>query len=136
LLYAPANCGSPAVFWFFVISGYLVGGSVIAEIAQTSSFDFRRYLINRMTRLYVVLLPALALGALLDSVRIATWGANAHAGFENAASLSGVTLIGNIFYLQTIVVSTFGSNYPLWSLANEFWYYVTFPLLLAPLMVN
>lgn len=61
LLYAPANCGTPAVFWFFVISGYLVGGSVIAEIAQTSSFDFRRYLINRMTRLYVVLLPALAL---------------------------------------------------------------------------
>jgi peptidoglycan/LPS O-acetylase OafA/YrhL len=136
LLYAPANCGSPAVFWFFVISGYLVGGSVIAEVAQTGSFDFRRYLINRMTRLYIVLLPALALGAFLDSARIATWGANAHAGFETAASLSGVTVIGNVLYLQTLVVSTFGSNWVLWSLANEFWYYVTFPLLLAPVMVN
>src|SRR5206468_6067980 len=53
LLYAPTNCGSPAVFWFFVISGYLVGGAVIAEVAQTGSFDFRRYLISRMTRLYI-----------------------------------------------------------------------------------
>jgi peptidoglycan/LPS O-acetylase OafA/YrhL len=136
LLYTPTNCGTPAVFWFFVISGYLVGGAVIAEVAQTGSFDFRRYLISRVTRLYIVLLPALALGALLDSARIATWGLNAHAGFETATSLSAVTLIGNISYLQTIIVHTFGSNWPLWSLANEFWYYITFPLFLAPLMTK
>jgi peptidoglycan/LPS O-acetylase OafA/YrhL len=135
-LYAPANCGSPAVFWFFVISGYLVGGAVIAEVAQTGNFDFRRYLISRMTRLYVVLLPALALGAFLDGSRIATWGINAHAGFETATSLSPLTLLGNVFYLQTILVQTFGSNWALWSLANEFWYYVTFPLLFAPLMIK
>jgi peptidoglycan/LPS O-acetylase OafA/YrhL len=136
LFYAPTNCGTPAVFWFFVISGYLVGGAVIAEVAQTGSFDFRRYLISRTTRLYIVLLPALALGALLDNARIAAWGLNAHAGFETATSLSAVALTGNLLYLQTIVVHTFGSNHPLWSLANEFWYYITFPLFLAPLMIN
>jgi peptidoglycan/LPS O-acetylase OafA/YrhL len=35
--------------------------------------------------------------------------------------------VGNVFFLQTIVVPTFGSNGPLWSLANEFWYYMLFP---------
>jgi len=136
LLYAPTNCGIPAVFWFFVISGYLVGGAVIVEVAQTGSFDFRQYLITRMARLYIVLLPALAVGALLDNARIAAWGLNVHAGFETATSLSAATLVGNISFLQTIVVHTFGSNWPLWSLANEFWYYITFPLFLAPLMIK
>ena len=136
LPYAFANCGTPAVFWFFVISGYLVGGSAIAEVAQTGTFDFRRYLTNRMVRLYIVLLPALALGGALDSARHATWGLHANAGFETTASLSGATLIGNVLYLQTLLVHTFGSNRALWSLANEFWYYLIFPLLLAPLMIG
>jgi peptidoglycan/LPS O-acetylase OafA/YrhL len=38
------------------------------------------------------------------------------------------TFFGNLAFLQTIVVPTFGSNGPLWSLANEFWYYLLFPL--------
>jgi peptidoglycan/LPS O-acetylase OafA/YrhL len=37
---------------------------------------------------------------------------------------------GNLFFLQGKVVPTFGSNVALWSLANEFWYYVLFPLAL------
>ncbi|WP_068772130.1 acyltransferase family protein [Termitidicoccus mucosus] len=32
-------------------------------------------------------------------------------------------------FLQTVAVPVFGTNSPLWSLANEFWYYVLFPLL-------
>ena len=39
--------------------------------------------------------------------------------------------LGNLSFLQTILVPTFGSNGPLWSLANEFWYYVLFPVMLA-----
>jgi len=30
--------------------------------------------------------------------------------------------------MQTIIAPVFGSNGPLWSLANEFWYYLLFPL--------
>jgi peptidoglycan/LPS O-acetylase OafA/YrhL len=37
---------------------------------------------------------------------------------------------GNFLFLQNIRVPTFGSNGPLWSLANEFWYYILFPSLL------
>lgn len=133
LAYAITDCGTQAVFWFFVISGYLVGGSALLDI-KAGRFDFRHYLFNRTSRLYIVLLPALVLGYLLDSSRVAAVGLNAHAGFETAASLSATTFIGNVFFLQTIFVPTFGSNYPLWSLACEFWYYLLFPLLFAPLM--
>jgi peptidoglycan/LPS O-acetylase OafA/YrhL len=38
------------------------------------------------------------------------------------------TLLGNLAFVQTIAVPTYGTNGPLWSLANEFWYYVLFPL--------
>jgi peptidoglycan/LPS O-acetylase OafA/YrhL len=37
--------------------------------------------------------------------------------------------LGNALFLQTILVPTFGSDVPLWSLANEFWYYMLFPAL-------
>jgi peptidoglycan/LPS O-acetylase OafA/YrhL len=37
-------------------------------------------------------------------------------------------LVGNIAFLQGILVPPFGSNAPLWSLAYELWYYVAFPL--------
>jgi peptidoglycan/LPS O-acetylase OafA/YrhL len=136
LLYILTECGTQAVFWFFVISGYLVGGSVISEIVRTGNFNFRRYFVNRMTRLYVVLLPALALGAILDRTRISAWGINSHAGYETVSSLSGVTLLQNVFFLQTLTGPTFGSNYALWSLASEFWYYTIFPLMLSPIMIK
>jgi len=42
-------------------------------------------------------------------------------------NLTPGAFFGNLFFLQTIVFPTFGSNGPLWSLANEFWYYVLFP---------
>src|SRR5260221_12686217 len=57
IVYAAADCGTQAVFWFFVISGYLVGGSVISGIAE-NRFSFRSYFISRFSRLYIVLLPA------------------------------------------------------------------------------
>jgi peptidoglycan/LPS O-acetylase OafA/YrhL len=43
-------------------------------------------------------------------------------------ALSVKDFVGNMAFLQTIVVPAFGSNGSLWSLANEFWYYILFPL--------
>jgi peptidoglycan/LPS O-acetylase OafA/YrhL len=45
-------------------------------------------------------------------------------------TLSLKVFIGNAFFLQTITVPFYGSNGALWSLANEFWYYLIFPCLL------
>jgi peptidoglycan/LPS O-acetylase OafA/YrhL len=135
VVYAFTYGGTQAVFWFFVISGYLVGGSVLSGIAE-NRFSFRSYFSARFSRLYIVLVPAFLLTYALDSWRHAFVGINAHAGVESAASLTLPTILGNLLFLETLFVPTLGSNYALWSLANEFWYYVTFPLLLAPLMMN
>jgi peptidoglycan/LPS O-acetylase OafA/YrhL len=48
---------------------------------------------------------------------------------EGEYSLSAVTFLGNMAFLQTIATPVYGTNGPLWSLANEFWYYVLFPLI-------
>jgi len=136
ILYFFTGYGHQAVIVFFVMSGYLVGSGVIRNIDE-GKWSWRKYAVNRFTRLYVVLIPALIVGGLLDSAGIHWFGVigpYAGAGFANMFPvpvqdrLGAVPLIGNLGFLQTIGVPTFGSNGPLWSLANEFWYYILFPL--------
>ncbi len=125
-----------AVMVFFVLSGFLVGGSVVRTIRH-GLWSWRKYAIHRVVRLWMVLIPALLLGALLDTAgsrHFAGEGTiySAPAGQELLHSdfpsrLTPVTFLGNVFFLQDILVKTFGINQPLWSLANEFWYYAAFP---------
>jgi peptidoglycan/LPS O-acetylase OafA/YrhL len=52
-----------------------------------------------------------------------------HDFFDVRAQLGPRVFLGNALFLQNVVVPSYGSNAPLWSLAFEFWYYVAFPLL-------
>jgi peptidoglycan/LPS O-acetylase OafA/YrhL len=140
-VYMASGLGHECVIVFFVLSGYLVGGSVLRSMAL-DRWSWREYLLNRMTRLYTVLVPALALGTLLDQSGIHLFGANGIYGgnagthglnFAVGSRLSSAILLGNYAFLQGIYVPTFGSNAPLWSLANEFWYYIAFPFLACAL---
>ena len=63
LVYFATGCGHAAVIVFFVMSGYLVGGSVLNT---KSAFNWQRYLVNRYVRLWVVLLSAVIWTWLLD----------------------------------------------------------------------
>ncbi|WP_082491578.1 sugar transferase [Duganella sp. Leaf126] len=63
-----------------------------------------------------------------DPAVAGTEPANA-AALDPGAAWSLTTLLGNLVGLQTLAVPPFGENFPLWSLANETWYYVLFPLL-------
>jgi peptidoglycan/LPS O-acetylase OafA/YrhL len=114
-----------AVIVFFVISGWLVGGSLLNKLGQPGALG--SYAIDRITRLWTVLLPAFVLMLLLGLLtgQLAPGAID----FSASNSYSATTLLGNLFGLQTIVVERFGDNFPLWSLANETWYYVMFPLL-------
>jgi peptidoglycan/LPS O-acetylase OafA/YrhL len=129
--------GHQAVIIFFVLSGYLVGGGVL-RAKQAGSWSWRSYLTNRLTRLWMPLLPALLIGCLLDRVGLAWFGAGSIydgppgqyvVGPGMADRTTWSVLLGNAFFLQNIAVPVFGSNAPLWSLANEFWYYIAFPFL-------
>src|SRR3954454_16267048 len=55
-----------AVIVFFVISGFLVGGNVIAKARRPEPF-LAKYLVDRVTRIYLVLIPVILLGWCLDT---------------------------------------------------------------------
>jgi peptidoglycan/LPS O-acetylase OafA/YrhL len=115
-----------AVLIFFLISGWLVGGSLLNKIAQPHAFKV--YAIDRITRLWTVLIPTFGLMLLLG---IGTDVLSPHAiDYSSANEYSVFSFLGNLLGLQTVTVPNFGGNYSLWSLANETWYYVLFPLLL------
>ncbi len=134
LFYSVTSLGYLAVMAFFVLSGYLVGGSVIRA---GDRFRLSDYFTARLCRLWVVLIPALSLTLAVDSItaRMApgvltgAFFQQWHSGPDPAAaySLSLASFIGNAAFLQTIAVPVFGTNGPLWSLSCEFWYYVVFP---------
>ena len=134
LFYAVTSLGYLAVMAFFVLSGFLVGGSVIRAGER---FRLSDYFTARLCRLWVVLIPALLLTLAMDTVMAVTApdalkGAFAqqwHSGPYPSApySVSLITFLGNIAFVQKLWVPVFGTNGPLWSLSCEFWYYVVFP---------
>ena len=114
-----------AVIVFFLISGWLVGGSLLNRLHQPRALAY--YAIDRVTRLWTVLVPTLLLILIIGIVIGAAHPGQADLSPQNNYSAS--SLVGNLFGLQTIVVPNFGGNYALWSLTYETWYYVQFPLL-------
>lgn len=136
-LYALTSLGSEAVIVFFVLSGYWVGGSVVAGFRR-GSFSWGRYASARLTRLWLVLVPALLLTLVLDgagALLFASADVYANPGsYESipaAPSYSPLTVLGNLGFVQGLHVPVLGTNSPLWSLAYEAWYYLLFPALLA-----
>ncbi len=136
LLGAEIKFASEAVIIFFVLSGYLVGGSVL-RLFRTNRWSWKVYLEKRLTRLYMVLLPAIALGVILDrtglhfakpgSVYFTPPGIGVITTFHLLERLRLPVIFGNVLFLQGPVVEDVGTNVSIWSLANEFWYYMIFP---------
>lgn len=127
--------GHQAVVIFFVLSGFFIIRSIHESVLQ-QRWNPGMYLFNRLSRLWVVLIPALLATLCWDSLGI-TLFPNAEGYTGSIPTLMGAdphgklgwdSFLGNSFFLQTILVSTYGSNGALWSLANEFWYYLVFPL--------
>ena len=129
---------SEAVVVFFVLSGYLVGGSVLRSLRK-AQWSWREYLTKRLTRLYVVLIPAILLGALLDytgshlftngSAYTVPPGLGLVTTYQLAERLGPLVMLGNALFVEGLLVPHVGSNASLWSLVNEFWYYIAFPLI-------
>jgi peptidoglycan/LPS O-acetylase OafA/YrhL len=132
-----ATVGEEAVIIFFVLSGYLVGGSVIRTV-QNGTWSWKNYLFKRITRLWVVLIPALLLGISLDLLGMHLFGSatSIYAGHapslvpdDVSARLGWKVIAANAVFLQGILAPTAGTNNSLWSLTYEWWYYLQFPLL-------
>jgi peptidoglycan/LPS O-acetylase OafA/YrhL len=124
-LYLLNILGGPAVIIFFVLSGLFISRSILKTVYE-NKWSWKSYLINRLSRLLVVLIPALVLTLVLDNISTNYFG---YDGYKNP-SINLIEFVGNIFFLQNIFVGVYGSNAPLWSLNYEFWYYMLLPILL------
>jgi peptidoglycan/LPS O-acetylase OafA/YrhL len=124
--------GHQAVVGFFVMSGFLVGGTALAHLREEKPF-LLDYIIHRVARIYLVLIPALLLTIVADSAGRALF---ASSGVYDVPLLRDhydpLLILTNLLNLQSILAPHYGTNGPLWSVAYEFWYYVLFPLLLIP----
>jgi len=133
--YAAAGFAHACVILFFVLSGYWITRSVIGR--ESRGWNWTGYLIDRIARLSIVVVPALLIGGALDLWALATLDSPTYRGetgtyvmdYDITATMTPTVLLGNILFLQTIAVPIFGSNGPLWSVAFEFWYYLWFPAL-------
>jgi peptidoglycan/LPS O-acetylase OafA/YrhL len=114
-----------AVLVFFVISGWLVGGSLLNKIRQPRAIA--NYTIDRVTRLWTVLIPTFLL-TLLFAAAAGVVNPNG-LDFSPDNPYSAVNFLGSLVGLQRVLLPDFGGNFPLWSLANETWYYLLFPVL-------
>ena len=113
-----------AVVVFFLLSGWLVGGSLLNKVGERGAII--SYAIDRFTRLWLVLIPAFLLTLLIG---ILTHEVNpGQFDFAHDNEYSAASFAGNLLGLQDMAVGRYGGNFALWSLANEFWYYVLFPL--------
>ncbi|NUJ78812.1 acyltransferase [Methylocystis sp. FS] len=134
--YAAFELGHQAVLAFFVMSGYLVGGAVLAHLRKNQDF-LREYFIHRVSRIYLVVGPAVVLTLVLDSLGGWLFASSGVYGWPLfKGHFSALLFLTSFLNLQGIGFDYFGTNGPLWSLACEFWYYVTFPLLLLPFARN
>ena len=128
-----AGFSHQAVLVFFVMSGFLIGGDLLRRLDRTDPF-LKQYMIDRFSRIYIVMVPALAFGFVVDSIGRRIFP---HSGIYDAAFFDGIfnpiNILWTLLQQQHIWAPQAGTNGPLWSLACEMWYYITFPLLLAPL---
>jgi peptidoglycan/LPS O-acetylase OafA/YrhL len=108
--YAITRLGHEAVIVFFVLSGFLVGGQVLSRLRE-QRFDLTRYTIDRTTRIWLPLVPAILFTAAVD---LAVHG--------QTAPVYG--LIANMVGLNEVLVPSIESNAVVWSLAYEIWFYI------------
>jgi len=137
LFYLFSGAGHEAVMIFFVLSGCVIA-HVVSGMVQQGRWSWSTYLSARLTRLWVVLLPALVLTTFWDRLGIflSHGKETIYAGDYGhvlispvAKSLNLNAFLGNLFFLQKILVPPYGSNGPLWSISYEFVYYLIFPLI-------
>ena len=128
----PLPGGFDGVDVFFVISGFVITGTLLSELVAGGRISFSRFYVRRIKRL----LPAVA----LMLVFVAIVGVLADpAGAQHMAAMTGVfaALLCSNFYLAHLSTGYFDVSAitnPLlhtWTLGVEVQFYIVFPALLA-----
>lgn len=110
LLFAGSRLANEAVMVFFALSGYLVCGAVLRRCKE-GCFCLRDYAMDRATRIFLPLVPACLISAVLQL-------------FLFHLPVSGTQLALNLLGLNDVFACTLHLDAPLWTLAYEIWFYV------------
>jgi peptidoglycan/LPS O-acetylase OafA/YrhL len=132
LFYFITGYGHAGVIVFFVLSGFLVGRKV-RELAAAPDPDWRGYLNDRFSRIFIVFIPAVALSLAVLAlatrlapdapfVAAAGWSSSLQPPLVDDWSLR--TWVGLLTLMNVTLTWTPTVNAPLWSLAYEWTYYV------------
>lgn len=107
MFYTLGRLGPEAVFVFFILSGFLVGGKGLERI-KSDTFKLRGYAVDRFCRIMVPLCAAVVLYMIVAPIV--------------GQDYSMWTVVGNLLNLQCIVCEPLVS--PFWSLSYEVWFYI------------
>jgi peptidoglycan/LPS O-acetylase OafA/YrhL len=111
------NCGWTGVDLFFVLSGFLVGGLLLAEIRRFGRFDARRFIVRRGLKIWPSYYVFIGYSMF----------ANVRAHHSVADTLRA--FLPNLLHIQSYVPTPSGLDHT-WSLAVEEHFYLLLPLLL------
>ena len=118
-----SNYGHSSVVVFFVLSGF-----VIAYITETKESSLPEYAASRFSRVFSVAIPAIVITLVLDTVgRILYPAIYGYPYDQFLTRVAGSLLMANEVWLISI---TSFSNVPYWSICYEWWYYVTFAMVM------
>ena len=139
---APFAFGHQAVVFFFVLSGFCIHYRQAKELADPGPDGFRfrifPYIGRRVRRIVPPFYFGLAVTALLTYLSrtvnpslLRELTPNTYVNPMLVQHNEGPVLLGNVLFLQSLYVPTFGNNTALWSLAYEFYLYLLYPLFLV-----
>jgi peptidoglycan/LPS O-acetylase OafA/YrhL len=109
IFFTLSRFGNEAVLVFFVLSGFLVGGQAFERIIE-GNFNLKNYAIDRITRIYIPLIPAIILTVTVESY------------LQN--QIDWFQVISNVFSFQGVFTPELTGNNVLWTLAYEVWFYI------------
>lgn len=138
-MYARDKTGSGAFVWeyigdhahagvvvFFVLSGFVIAWSV----DKSADLTWKKYYVDRISRIYSVLPIAIVFTIILDSI-----GGELSTSYDNPSLIPQdnywTRFFVNLFSIQGFqgYRVQFGSNPALWSIGYEFFYYILFGLI-------
>ncbi len=133
VFYFVFGLGHEAVIIFFVLSGFFISKSVERSLGSENFWPI--YTIDRVCRITVVLIPAVFLTAVVDSIGLSSFedsyiytGSSGSSVITEPVNILLVNTLANGFLVPVSIIEIVSSNKSLWSISIEFLCYFIYPI--------